>query len=113
MESKKKPQWPDLPPRPTRLLPHPEPIEVTALVPDEPPVQFRWRRITHRVTWSEGPERIAPEWWRPTSGDANESRETRDYYRIQDESGGRYWVYRAGLYEAGQAPRWFLHGVFA
>jgi protein ImuB len=112
-ETKKKSQWPNLPPRPTRLLPHPEPIEVTALVPDEPPVQFRWRRINHRVTWSEGPERIAPEWWRPTSGDANESNETRDYYRIQDESGGRYWVYRAGLYEAGKVPRWYLHGVFA
>jgi protein ImuB len=112
-ETKKKPQWPNLPPRPTRLLSNPEPIEVTALVPDEPPVMFRWRRIMHRVTWSEGPERIAPEWWRPTSSDANESHETRDYYRVQDEAGGRYWVYRAGLYEAGKIPRWFLHGVFA
>jgi protein ImuB len=112
-ETKRKPQWPNLPPRPTRLLPNPEPIEVMALVPDQPPVQFRWRRINHRVTWAEGPERIAPEWWRPTGSDADESRETRDYYRIQDESGGRYWVYRAGLYESDKTPRWFLHGVFA
>ncbi|HVY99892.1 MAG TPA: DNA polymerase Y family protein [Dongiaceae bacterium] len=112
-EAKKKPKWPSLPPRPTRLLPNPEPIEVTALVPDEPPVMFRWRRVVHRVTWSEGPERIAPEWWRPTGSDANESRETRDYYRVQDEAGGRYWVYRAGLYESGKTPRWYLHGVFA
>jgi protein ImuB len=113
-EAKKKSPWPNLPPRPTRLLPNPEPIEVTALVPDEPPVMFRWRRINHRVTWAEGPERIAPEWWRPTGSDANESRETRDYYRVQDEAGGRYWVYRAGLYQNGKTlPRWFLHGVFA
>jgi protein ImuB len=112
-ETKKKPAWPNLPQRPTRLLPNPEPIEVTAPVPDDPPIMFHWRRIKHRVTWAEGPERIAPEWWRPTSSDANESRETRDYYRIQDETGGRYWVYRVGHYEAGKTPRWFLHGVFA
>jgi len=109
----KKIQWPKLPPRPTRLLPNPEPIEVMAPVPDDPPITFRWRRILHRVTWAEGPERVAPEWWRPASADANESLETRDYYRIQDESGGRYWVYRAGLYQGGKQPRWFLHGVFA
>ncbi len=112
-ETKKKPQWPNLPPRPARLLPNPEPIDVTAPIPDDPPIMFRWRRIMHRVTWAEGPERIAPEWWRPTSSDANESRETRDYYRVQDEAGGRYWVYRAGLYEQGKVPRWYLHGVFA
>jgi protein ImuB len=65
------------------------------------------------VTWAEGPERVAPEWWRPASSDANESQETRDYYRVQDESGSRYWLYRAGLYHAEKQPRWFLHGVFA
>jgi protein ImuB len=105
--------WPKLPPRPTRLLPDPEPIEVMAPVPDDPPITFRWRRILHRVTWAEGPERVAPEWWRPTSPDAHESLETRDYYRVQDESGGRYWLYRAGLYQTGKPPRWYLHGVFA
>lgn len=109
----KKVQWPKLPPRPTRLLPNPEPIEVMAPVPDDPPITFRWRRMMHRVTWAEGPERVAPEWWRPASADANESLETRDYYRVQDESGGRYWLYRAGLYQTGKPPRWFLHGVFA
>jgi protein ImuB len=112
-EEKKKKQWPKLPPRPTRLLPNPEPIEVMAPVPDDPPITFRWRRILHRVTWAEGPERVAPEWWRPASSDANESLETRDYYRVQDEGGSRYWLYRAGLYQAGKPPRWYLHGVFA
>ncbi|MDQ7248936.1 Y-family DNA polymerase [Dongia sedimenti] len=113
LEDQKKTQWPKLPPRPTRLLPNPEPIEVMAPVPDDPPITFRWRRILHRVTWAEGPERVAPEWWRPASSDANESQETRDYYRVQDESGSRYWLYRAGLYQAEKQPRWFLHGVFA
>jgi protein ImuB len=104
-----KAEWPDLPPRPTRLLPHPEPIEVMAPIPDDPPVTFRWRHITHRVTWSEGPERIEPEWWKAEDINA----ETRDYYRVEDETGGRYWLYRAGLYQANRNPRWFLHGVFA
>ena len=113
LSEQKKVQWPKLPPRPTRLLPNPEPIEVMAPVPDDPPITFRWRRILHRVTWAEGPERVAPEWWRPASSDANESQETRDYYRVQDESGSRYWLYRAGLYHAEKQPRWFLHGVFA
>jgi protein ImuB len=109
LDGQKQNPWPKLPPRPTRLLPNPEPIEVMAPVPDDPPITFRWRRIQHRVTWAEGPERVAPEWWRA----ANENRETRDYYRVQDESGARYWLYRAGLYQAGKPPRWFLHGVFA
>ncbi|GAB2179640.1 Y-family DNA polymerase [Dongia sp. agr-C8] len=113
LEGQKKVQWPKLPPRPTRLLPNPEPIEVMAPVPDDPPITFHWRRIRHRVVWAEGPERVAPEWWRPASADANESLETRDYYRVQDETGGRYWLYRAGLYQSGKQPRWFLHGVFA
>jgi protein ImuB len=114
LAGQKKTQWPKLPPRPTRLLPNPEPIEVMAPVPDDPPITFHWRRIRHRVVWAEGPERVAPEWWRPAGSDANESLETRDYYRVQDETGGRYWLYRAGLYRSGKPqPRWFLHGVFA
>jgi protein ImuB len=113
LEGQKKVQWPKLPPRPTRLLPNPEPIEVMAPVPDDPPITFHWRRMRHRVVWAEGPERVAPEWWRPASPDANESLETRDYYRVQDETGGRYWLYRAGLYQTEKQPRWFLHGVFA
>ena len=40
---------------------------------------------------------------------------TRDYYRIEDEAGRRYWVFRDGLYGDGRGgpPRWFVHGVFA
>ncbi|TAD89390.1 MAG: DNA polymerase Y family protein [Alphaproteobacteria bacterium] len=93
-------------PRPVRLLPRPEPIEAMALLPDEPPRWFRWRGVRLAVARADGPERIAPEWWR---GDAN----TRDYYRVEDEQGHRYWLYRDGLYGQTPDPRWYLHGLFA
>ena len=93
-------------PRPVRFLPEPEPVEAVAPVPDDPPLLFRWRKIMHRVRRAEGPERIAGEWWRGTS-------ELRDYYRVEDEEGRRFWLYRAGLYRADRPARWYLHGVFA
>ena len=96
-------------PRPIRLLPHPEPIEATAPIPDDPPVQFRWRRRVHRVRAADGPERILGEWWRGADDDAM----LRDYYCVEDEEGRRFWLYRAGLHQAGTTPRWFLHGFFA
>jgi protein ImuB len=98
--------------RPPRLLARPEPIEATALLPDDPPRQFSWRGRTHRVRRAEGPERIAPEWWRSDAA-------TRDYYRVEDTDGKRFWVYRDGLYGAPPEspepaePRWYLHGLFA
>ena len=102
--------WPAAP-RPIRLLAPPEPIEVVAPVPDDPPVMFRWRRVRRRVVRAEGPERIAPEWWlRPHDGDASR---LRDYYRVEDENGRRYWLYREGLYRPDVPPAWFLHGLFA
>ncbi len=99
------------PPRPVELLPQPLPIDVMAPVPDGPPVMFRWRRRQHRVARAEGPERIAPEWWR--TGGAPLSRHVRDYYRLEDEGGKRYWVYREGLYRPDRPPAWYLHGFFA
>jgi protein ImuB len=100
--------WPKASQRPVRLLPHPEPIEAVAPIPDDPPVQFRWRRVLHRVRAAEGPERIAPEWWLPGEQDAG----VRDYYRVEDAEGRRFWLYRAGLYQTTPAPRWFMHGMF-
>ncbi|NVN87096.1 MAG: DNA polymerase Y family protein [Rhodopseudomonas sp.] len=104
----------DEPPlRPLRLFEHPEPIQVIAGVPDGPPAQFRWRRATHAVVRAEGPERVAMEWWR-----AEGVTLTRDYFRVEDEAGLRFWLYRDGLYgsevmpAAGQ-PNWFMHGLFA
>jgi protein ImuB len=98
------------PPRPPLLLTMPEPIRVVAEVPEGPPARFIWRRVEHCIVRAEGPERIAPEWWREIG--ARESR-TRDYYRIEDEGGAGYWVFREGLYGAEEEPRWFLHGLYA
>ncbi|MBZ9868912.1 DNA polymerase Y family protein [Mesorhizobium sp. CA15] len=103
------------PERPVRLFRSPEPIEVPATeIPEGPPMNFRWRRALYRVARAEGPERIAAEWWRQLPGEKEAP--TRDYYRIEDSEGRRYWLYRQGLYSsAPQAapPRWFMHGVFA
>jgi len=98
-----------LPQRPIRLFGHPERVAVTAEVPEGPPLRFRWRNVTHKVARSEGPERIAPEWWL-----ANGEEQTRDYYRVEDDDGHRYWIYREGFYgEETTHPRWFLQGLFA
>ncbi len=101
--------FPRLPARPIRLLPRPEPIDAIAGVPDGPPLRFRWRRVLHEVAAFEGPERIAPEWWR-----RDERALTRDYFRAEDTEGRRFWVFREGLFVSETArPRWFMHGLFA
>jgi protein ImuB len=114
--------WParveDEPPlRPLRLFERPEPIHVPfATVPDGPPHHFTWRRATHAVVRVEGPERIAMEWWKQDGQTL-----TRDYFRVEDEAGLRFWIYRDGLYgselvteEGKPAPSsWFVHGLFA
>jgi protein ImuB len=102
--------------RPLRLFERPEQIKVIAQVPDGPPARFVWRRATHAVVRAEGPERVAMEWWR-SQGEML----TRDYFRVEDEAGLRFWLYRDGLYdreieqEEGNAvqPNWFMHGLFA
>lgn len=96
------------PSRPIRLLSRPEPIDAIAGVPDGPPLRFRWRRVLHEIAAIEGPERIAPEWWK------NDTALTRDYFRAEDREGQRFWLFREGLYETeSAAPRWFMHGLFA
>jgi protein ImuB len=101
------------PARPLRLLARPEPIEAVAPLPDEPPVLFRWRQVLHKVARVRGPERLAPEWWRAPEADPDAL--TRDYFAVEDLDGGRFWLFREGLYRAGPAtlPRWYLHGLFA
>jgi protein ImuB len=104
--------WPAWRPRPLRLLPRPEVLEaVIALTPDEPPRQFRWRRRVHRIRLAEGPERIGAEWWR--SGiEAVRTDQVRDYYRVEDQDGARFWVFRSGLHDHDRPVRWWLHGLF-
>jgi protein ImuB len=102
---------------------------VVALIPEGPPRQFRWRGVRHQIVHAEGPERIAPEWWRLETGSdpsllllsgnpAAEARgltpspAERDYYTVEDSAGRRFWLYRAGRYDRGEPPQWFIHGVF-
>lgn len=93
--------------RPLRLFERPEPIEAIALLPDGPPLRFRWRRVLRRIVSFEGPERIAPPWW-----GAHRDGLTRDYFHAQDEDGRLFWLFREGLYaRETQAPRWFVHGL--
>ena len=135
-------------PRPLFLLDPPELIQTLAGMPDHPPAQFSWRRVMRKVTRAEGPERLAPEWWRGPVSDLfkkemeetllseaekeaakarriierSQTRErqdasrTRDYFRVEDEHGRRYWLFREGLYDHGapeRLPTWWMHGVFA
>ncbi|WP_246263213.1 DNA polymerase Y family protein [Parasphingopyxis algicola] len=102
------------PARPLQLFDPPEPISVIAEVPDGPPYRFRWRRKLREVTRYEGPERIASEWWHGSRDPLGRTRLTRDYYRIEDVAGRRYWIFRHGLFGREKAdPRWYLHGLFA
>ena len=95
----------DPPRRPLRLLQKPEEVSAMASVPDGPPMRFRWRQCLHEVARAEGPERIAMEWWRSTGL-------ARDYFRVETETGQRFWLYRDGPY-GGLAPRWYVQGLFA
>jgi protein ImuB len=112
-------RWPappkgEPPLRPLFLFDPPQLVEVIAEVPDGPPHRFRWRRKLHEVRLYEGPERIAAEWWHlPASPRRQGGDLTRDYYRIEDVRGRRYWLFRHGLYEEKPQPKWYLHGLFA
>ena len=102
--------WPGHWPRPARLLAQPEPIETVALLPDHPPVSFTWRGIRRRVRRADGPERVFGEWWKRDP----ELEAVRDYFRVEDDAGERYWIFRAGDGEDPQTGShlWFLHGIF-
>ncbi|MBC7848466.1 MAG: DNA polymerase Y family protein [Chitinophagaceae bacterium] len=93
-------------PRPLQLLSHPDAIQVTAPIPDYPPMLFRYRGKLHKVIKADGPERIEQEWWLGTG-------EHRDYYVLEDEEGSRFWIFRSGHYGAEIPQQWFLHGYFA
>jgi len=104
-----KPAWQKLrgpkeaPRRPLRLFAKPEPVEMVPEITLGPPVQFRWRRVLHHVARAEGPERIAMEWWRHQN-----PQPARDYYRVEDCEGSRFWLYRETAF-----PRWYMHGLFS
>ena len=96
--------------RPLLILDRPEPAEAVAEIPDGPPRRFAWRRVRHDVKRAEGPERLAPEWWRAPAGAGPGL--TRDYFRVETEAGRRFWLYRDGLYASEtMQPAWFVHGA--
>lgn len=98
--------WQTARPRPTQLLKIPEPVEVTAPIPDYPPMLFRYKGKIHHIKKADGPERIEREWWLDKG-------EHRDYYQVEDEQGQRYWLFRSGHYAGDRANHWFIHGYFA
>jgi protein ImuB len=103
--------WPARPERrPLLILDRPEPAEAVAEIPDGPPRRFTWRRVRHDVTCAEGPERIAPDWWRAPLGAGPGL--SRDYFRVETREGRRFWLYREGLYgRETTMPAWFVHGA--
>lgn len=104
---KQKPQtsWRTDLPRPLHLLPQPELIQVTAPIPDYPPMLFRYKGRLHKIANAEGPERIEQEWWQQQGL-------YRDYYCVEDEEGKRFWLFRSGDYRQ-KKTQWFVHGFFA
>jgi protein ImuB len=95
--------------RPLFLYDPPQRVSVIAAVPDGPPMRFDWRGQQHRVIRHEGPERIAYPWWKHPEGHGP----TRDYYRVEDDRGQRFWLFRHGLYSERDRPAWYIHGLFA
>jgi protein ImuB len=102
--------WPSHLPRPARLFTPPRPIQAMALLPDNAPAHFIWRRRPYRVRHADGPERIFGEWWK----DAAETWSVRDYFQVEDEAGQRFWLFRRGdgQHNATGDLSWFLHGIF-
>ncbi len=99
-----KTQWRDDRPRPMHILHLPQRIEVSAPIPDYPPMLFRYKDQVHNIVKADGPERIEQEWW-------IEQGEHRDYYCVEDEHGHRYWLFRLGHYH-DKIYQWFIHGFF-
>ena len=93
-------------PRPLQLLSRPVAIEVTAPIPDYPPMLFRYKGKVHKIIRADGPERIEQEWWLQQG-------QHRDYYCVEDEEGQRYWLFRSGHYDVDKTYQWFIHGFFA
>ncbi|MEO8111907.1 MAG: DNA polymerase Y family protein [Ginsengibacter sp.] len=106
LDEKSQTAWKINKPRPLQLLAKPEPVEVTAPVPDYPPMMFRYNGKLHKIIKSDGPERIEQEWWLQQG-------QHRDYYYVEDEEGCRYWLFRSGHYDEERSYKWFMHGFFA
>jgi protein ImuB len=93
-----------------RLISPPQRVEALAILPDQAPAFFVWRRHRHRIHRADGPERIFGEWWRRDA----EMRAVRDYWAVEDLDGRRFWLYRRGdgIERITGDLSWFLHGLF-
>jgi len=105
MAAAKDANWPEDLPRPSRLLTSPELVNALAEIPDAPPRFFIWRKVRHRIAKADGPERILGEWWLSDE----ETSLQRDYYRVENMQGERFWLFRDA--PADQGCRWWLHGI--
>lgn len=106
LEEKPETGWRTDQPRPMHLLPEPQPVEVTAPIPDYPPMLFRFQGRLHKIVKADGPERIEQEWWLQQG-------QHRDYYCVEDDNGQRFWIFRSGHYDSAKTYGWFIHGFFA
>ncbi|MCS7046274.1 MAG: DNA polymerase Y family protein, partial [Gemmataceae bacterium] len=88
-------------PRPLVLSPRPVAVAVWSLVPEGPPLHFRWQGRGHDVARCWGPERIETGWWRDRDV-------RRDYYRVETTDGQRHW-----LFHDRAAGAWHWQGCFA
>ena len=117
--------------RPLTLLPSPLPLTAIGTLPltatdsassSSLPAGFQLGGRLHRVVRFWGPERIETGWWNGPSI-------RRDYYRVEMDSGGWWWVYRllgktppnpqslspADNHQASvrTVVNWMLHGRFS
>jgi protein ImuB len=97
--------WPPHRIRPVWLIEPPAPVRIAGMIPGKWPVRIHAGGELHRIVRAEGPERLTPEWWR----DLPPAWKTRDYYRIENERGARFWIFRETSRTA-PGERWFLHG---
>ncbi len=90
---------PEILPRPSLLLPKPQPIDVElgSGGPARVEIGGRWRRCARAM----GPERLEGEWWCDEPLD-------RSYWTVEIE-GRSAWIFAKG---AGGTDRWWLHGWF-
>jgi protein ImuB len=108
-------RWNAVLPRPGRMIEPPEPVQVIAMMPDHPPAQFVWRGKRRKVVQADGPERLQGEWWRAKGLEADSPYLVRDYFQVEVEGGGRYWLFRLGdgQWSSTGPMAWFIHGAFA
>ena len=92
--------------RPPYFLQPPQPVEVLALLPDAPPARICWQGQPLKILRGQGPERICLEWWQTKLNKAT-APDSRDYFRVQDETGRWLWVFREQ-----RSAQWFIHGIW-